>query len=68
MKNYNGDMIQQIIECYHEIYDESPSLEIKNKIAEKIPMDIRLLAFQWGWDDTEVGDKVYRFIRDEFDK
>ncbi|HBT3679561.1 TPA: hypothetical protein MYN16_004145 [Klebsiella pneumoniae] len=37
--------------------------EIIAKIVQMLPSDITHLAEEWGWNDTEVGDKVYTFIK-----
>ncbi|WKB79226.1 hypothetical protein QYM22_10415 [Bacillus glycinifermentans] len=31
-------------------------------IAKTLPAEIKFLAEQWGWNDTEVGDKVFCWI------
>lgn len=36
-------------------------------VFDRLPKDIFGLAVQWGFDDTEVGDHVYRFIRDNLE-
>lgn len=39
--------------------------EIIAKIVQKLPSDITHLAEEWGWNDTEVRDKVYIFIKSQ---
>lgn len=37
--------------------------EIIAKIVQALPSNITHLADEWGWNDTEVGDMVYTFIK-----
>jgi len=55
-----------INDCYVDIHNRKPTeVEIK-AIEEAMPFAINILAFQWGWYDTEVRDRIYRFIKEEF--
>lgn len=60
------EMKDKISECYYDIHEVFPNSYILENIAKKLPTEIFVLANMWDWDDTEVGDKVFRFIRDEF--
>lgn len=68
LSKYNSEMKQEIVESYYEIQGFSPTTETTLKIAKQIPKDIHGLAKQWSWNDTEVRDKVYRFIRGNYNK
>lgn len=51
------------------IYEGLSNKELIDKIDvlfDLIPEDIVELAMEWGWNDTEVGDKVYKFFRNDF--
>ncbi|ENZ7534627.1 TPA: hypothetical protein ACMEW7_004168 [Klebsiella pneumoniae] len=49
-------------DCLVEL-DREITPEIIAKIVQMLPSDITHLAEEWGWNDTEVGDKVYTFIK-----
>lgn len=49
-------------DCLVEL-DREITPEIIAKIVQMLPSDITHLAGEWGWNDTEVGDKVYTFIK-----
>lgn len=65
---YNAEMKQEIVESYFEIHGINPTIETAIQIAKQLPREIYTLARQWGWNDTEVRDKVYRFIKYKFNK
>lgn len=54
----------QIHDCYYDYYRQKPNPSSIAQIHKLLPNDIHLLANQWGWNDTEVGDKIYRWLRD----
>lgn len=54
-----GDVVN---DCLVELGREITS-EIIAKIVQVLPSDITHLADEWGWNDTEVRDKVYTFIK-----
>ena len=49
-------------DCLVEL-DREITPEIIAKIVQMLPADITHLAEEWGWNDTEGGDKVYTFIK-----
>ncbi|MFX1925775.1 hypothetical protein [Klebsiella pneumoniae] len=49
-------------DCLVEL-DREITPEIIAKIVQMLPSDITHLAEEWGWNDTEVVDKVYTFIK-----
>ena len=49
-------------DCLVEL-DREITPEIIAKIVQMLPSDITHLAEEWGRNDTEVGDKVYTFIK-----
>ena len=65
---YNRQMREQIEESYYDIYGIVPHVSVGINIAKQLPKNIHTLAKRWGWNDTEVRDRVYRFIRDEFNE
>lgn len=53
-----------IHDCYVDIYGFKPTEVIIMRIATFLPLKILLLAEQWGWNDTEVGDGIYRWMKE----
>lgn len=59
------DAYNQIHDCYYDTYDRVPS---ENNIPEMYMQlrqddNIRNLATRWGWDDTEVREAVYKWMK-----
>jgi hypothetical protein len=54
-----------INDCFIDVIGVVPNQEQIKKIAEQLPSSIKNLAAEWGWNDTEVGDKVFRWIEKE---
>lgn len=52
------DAFNQIHDRYYDEYGKAPSETVVALIFPLIPMEIKGLASQWGWDDTEVREKV----------
>ncbi|MCR1256248.1 hypothetical protein [Klebsiella pneumoniae] len=52
----------EVNDCLVEL-DREITPEIIAKIVQMLPSDITHLAEEWGWNDTEVRDKVYTFIK-----
>lgn len=61
-------MNDSIHDCYVSVVGKVPTEEQIQSIFNQLPNDIKHLADQWGWNDTEVGDKVYVWIRDNPEK
>lgn len=57
------EMRYVIAVCYLELYFVEPTPEEILKIAKEIPEDIRRQADQWDWNDTEVRDSVYVWMK-----
>ncbi len=54
-----GDVVNDcLVELGREI-----SPEIIVAIVQSLPSDINHLAEEWGWNDFEIGDKVYTFSK-----
>lgn len=62
------EMLDVINSCYIDILEERPTLTLLNEIAVELPEEIKYLAAQWDWWDTEVRDAVYHWIRDSVNK
>jgi hypothetical protein len=55
-----------IHDCFVDLNDERPESYQVAMIMKEIPNDIITLAKQWGWNDTEVRDKVYLWMKERF--
>lgn len=58
-------MRDQIHDCYIDVYNETPSHQTIANLIAALPSDIKMLAEQWGWNDTEVANKVYVWLKEE---
>lgn len=58
------DAINVIHDAYYDIVDLEPSDYMIEKIHSQLPSTIILSAKQWGWNDTEVREKVYKWIEE----
>jgi hypothetical protein len=59
-----NNMKDTINDCFVDVYNRRPfAIEIEH-IQKHMPKEIKILAEQWGWNDTEVRDKIYRFIKE----
>lgn len=56
-------MYSLISMCYKEITEQYPSDDEMIQIGVKIKESYSKMASEWGWDDTEVRDNVYRYVR-----
>ena len=52
----------QIHDCHISMCIGVPDIEIIYSIYKNLPHEVKLLAKQWGWNDTEVRDKICQFI------
>lgn len=57
-----------IHDCFYSFTGNVPTEKIINEISDKLPENIKLLAKQWGWSDTEVREFTYCFIKDALSK
>lgn len=66
MRRLEGDDEREkrasITECYLEAYGKEPTKSQLVAIASKVPEELEMLADSWGWDDTEVVNKLYKWI------
>ncbi|MFK7678767.1 hypothetical protein ACI3ER_12055 [Bacillus sp. Wb] len=60
------DRNAQIHDCYYEIYNISLSDVDLDSLANKLPNEITEEAKEWGWYDTVVGDKIFKYLKDEY--
>ncbi|AYP68155.1 hypothetical protein PQE75_gp023 [Bacillus phage vB_BcoS-136] len=58
------DAFNNIHDCYYDVYGFKPTETVIALIYKQLPREIHDLGKQWGWNDTEVGDKVYRWMKD----
>lgn len=56
------EMHDVIARCYYGAFGKKPSLNDMESIVSKIPIGVRAQADQWGWDDTEVRESLYRWL------
>ncbi|WP_339181891.1 hypothetical protein NST56_10615 [Bacillus sp. FSL R5-0560] len=59
------EIYDQIHDCYYDFYGKKPDPTSVVQIHKHLPRDIHLLAEEWGWNDTEVGEKIYKWLREE---
>lgn len=57
-----------INDCFVDIVGRTTTMKERHFINEHLPRGIKILAEQWGWNDTEVGDKVYLWIKDNVEQ
>ena len=62
------DRQNTINDCYVDVLRKAPSDKEISYISDNLPQEIILLAERWGWYDTEVGDKTYRWIEENVNK
>lgn len=55
-------LLDQIYDCFVSVYRRVPNKMELKIIAKTLPAEIKFLADQWGWNDTEVGDKALYWI------
>ncbi|MGG1650483.1 hypothetical protein ABHN03_16835 [Paenibacillus sp. NRS-1775] len=60
----NQDLRDQIESSFSDIHCSEPTEEQIENIISLIPQRIKLLAEEWGWNDTEVRDFIFVLIRD----
>lgn len=64
LKEERDEMYDQIISSYASIFNTEPSDKVVVSIGNLLPAEIKDKAKQWDWNDTEVRDEVYVWIRD----
>lgn len=62
------DRFNQIHDCLFDVLGNKPNLGQIYFVNDQLPRDIKFLAEQWGWNDTEVRDKTYVWIKENIDK
>ncbi|MBM7598167.1 hypothetical protein JOC34_000524 [Virgibacillus halotolerans] len=58
------DRANQINDCFVDIVGRRPRMDERDFINEHLPRETKLEAEEWGWSDTEVGIKVFKWIKD----
>ncbi|WJV20738.1 hypothetical protein QU593_10010 [Rossellomorea marisflavi] len=56
-------MENQINDCFVNNFGRKPTERELWHLINNLPKEITDLAAQWGWNDTEVGDKTFRWIK-----
>lgn len=51
-------------DCVCDSVGEPMSNEELSGVFKILPDDIRLVAFEWGMNDTDFLERVFRFLRD----
>lgn len=57
-------MKEQIHDCYYEIYGIAPNLVTIIVLAKQMPEEILELGEKWGWNDTEVANKILKWMKE----
>lgn len=52
-----------LFEFYLEFYSQEPTAEIIEQVTKEVPEDLKRQADMWGWNDTEVRDYLYVWMR-----
>ena len=60
----NRDRYDQISDCVFEVLGKVVVMSEVHYIIEHLPREVKLMAEQWGWNDTEVANMTFRWIRD----
>lgn len=58
-------METELHDCYVDAFGEIVSTEFIRELYLQVPLDIKQLAVQWGWDDSDVRDKLYVWMKEE---
>ncbi|CAI8945452.1 transposase [Brevibacillus sp. IT-7CA2] len=66
--NETQGMRVQVHDCFLDITGTKPNEEQITIIVEEVPTDIKGLALQWGWFDTEVREKIYLWLESKYSK
>lgn len=59
---------ESVADCYYDILNESLTTKRFHYIETVLPEEINQLAEYWGWNDTEVRDKVFVWVNDNKEK
>jgi hypothetical protein len=61
-KFIDDEILTQIHDCYYNVYKISlKDIEV-SRIYAKLPIEIKDLALVWGWNDTEVREKIMGWL------
>ncbi|MGM7720572.1 hypothetical protein [Metabacillus sp. Hm71] len=61
------DRFNQIHDRLFDVLGEKPAMRDIYFVNEQLPREVKLLAEQWGWHDTEVREKTYGWIKENID-
>lgn len=57
-----------LLDVLHDVYLDTNNASLTENnlkaLSKMIPKDIMMIGATWGWNDTEFGDMVFRWIRD----
>lgn len=65
-EDFIKDMYTLINMCHHELTDEESEVLVLREIGIKVKEAYGSDAVEWGWDDTEIRDNVYRYMKREY--
>lgn len=54
----------QINDCFVEVIGRKITDKEYHFILERLPREVKLLAGQWGWSDTDVSNELIKWIRE----
>ncbi|AIW03610.1 hypothetical protein CPT_Moonbeam212 [Bacillus phage Moonbeam] len=60
---YNEERDIAINDAFVNVYDRCPTQEEINEITDNLPAHVVEEAMRWGWNDTPVGDAIFRYIQ-----
>ncbi|MEC1943155.1 hypothetical protein P9G40_18915 [Bacillus velezensis] len=58
-----NSMNDQINDCFVDAYRRAPNNSEIQTIVKILPVEIISLAKKWSWDDTEVRDALFGYIK-----
>lgn len=57
----------QIRDIFSSVTGSVPTQQQVKLVSTKLPETVEFLALQWGWNDTEVRDFIYLWIKDNLE-
>lgn len=59
------EMSNIVNDCYVDVYGVRPTLDVITRVYSLLSQEVKDLAIQWGWYDTEVREKVYKWMKEK---
>ena len=59
------DAYEQIHDRYYDTYGKQPVESVIGQIYKMLPREIILLGREWGFNDTEVREKIGKWMQDK---